>query len=233
MTWYSASSHTTDVITHLDQWLDAICAVPCSTRSKLPPGFNINAGSPPPSPRHPHRSSSIYPVSRGYHAWTDSIPPAGSLEEHHPYRLSSYRWALSTDDGCARGVRENLGRSLPRYIKNHWGATWLEVFPLARALISVKRFCTLFDYLIVRWTVPIGLYNLRHLIHVWRKHRNIKMGLLQRVVKNDAMKNDPPEIYGWRVFALTFSACFGGMLFGWDIGSIGGIIVCQPLKFFF
>jgi len=51
------------------------------------------------------------------------------------------------------------------------------------------------------------------------------MGLLQRVVKNEAMKNDPPEIYGWRVFALACSACFGGMLFGWDIGAIGGVIV--------
>lgn len=35
------------------------------------------------------------------------------------------------------------------------------------------------------------------------------MGLLQRVVKNDAMKSDPPEIYGWRVFAL---ACSGKIL---------------------
>lgn len=32
------------------------------------------------------------------------------------------------------------------------------------------------------------------------------MGILQRVVKNDAMKSDPPEIYGWRVFVL---ACTG------------------------
>lgn len=39
------------------------------------------------------------------------------------------------------------------------------------------------------------------------------------------MKKDPPEIYGWRVFALACSACFGGMLFGWDIGTIGGVIV--------
>lgn len=31
------------------------------------------------------------------------------------------------------------------------------------------------------------------------------MGILQRVVKNDAMKTDPPEIYGWRVFALACS----------------------------
>jgi len=45
-----------------------------------------------------------------------------------------------------------------------------------------------------------------------------KMGLLQKVVRNEAMKSDPPEIYGWRVFMLACSACFGGMLFGWDIG---------------
>ncbi|KAH8750397.1 putative quinate permease [Hyaloscypha finlandica] len=51
------------------------------------------------------------------------------------------------------------------------------------------------------------------------------VNILKHIVKNDAMKNDPVEIYGWRVFALACSACFGGMLFGWDIGSIGGIIV--------
>ncbi|KAK2628692.1 hypothetical protein QTJ16_001795 [Diplocarpon rosae] len=56
------------------------------------------------------------------------------------------------------------------------------------------------------------------------------MGLLQRVVKNDAMKTDPPEIYGWRVFVLACSACFGGMLFGWDVGSIGGIIIMEAFK---
>jgi hypothetical protein len=33
----------------------------------------------------------------------------------------------------------------------------------------------------------------------------LKMGILQMVVKNDAMKSDPPQIYGWRVFALACS----------------------------
>ncbi|KAF2663342.1 general substrate transporter [Microthyrium microscopicum] len=47
---------------------------------------------------------------------------------------------------------------------------------------------------------------------------------LYKVVKNDAMKEDPPEIYGWRVFVLAGSACFGGMLFGMDIGTIGGVL---------
>jgi hypothetical protein len=31
------------------------------------------------------------------------------------------------------------------------------------------------------------------------------MGFLQRIVKNESMKTDPPEIYGWRVFALACS----------------------------
>lgn len=48
--------------------------------------------------------------------------------------------------------------------------------------------------------------------------------ILRRIVRNDAMRTDPDEIYGWRVFALVFSACFGGMLFGWDTGAIGGIL---------
>lgn len=51
------------------------------------------------------------------------------------------------------------------------------------------------------------------------------MGILDKMVRNEAMKTDPPEIYGPRVWILAISACFGGMLFGWDIGAIGGIIV--------
>lgn len=48
---------------------------------------------------------------------------------------------------------------------------------------------------------------------------------LMKIVKNDSMKSDPPQIYGWRVFMLACSACFGGMLFGMDIGTIGGVLV--------
>ncbi|KAF1813161.1 general substrate transporter [Eremomyces bilateralis CBS 781.70] len=48
--------------------------------------------------------------------------------------------------------------------------------------------------------------------------------LIERLVHNDAVKEDPPEIYGWRVFALAASACFGGMLFGMDMGIIGGVL---------
>ncbi len=29
------------------------------------------------------------------------------------------------------------------------------------------------------------------------------MTLLSRVIRNDAMKEDPPDIYGWRVVALA------------------------------
>ena len=54
--------------------------------------------------------------------------------------------------------------------------------------------------------------------------------LLAFAVKNDSMKQDPPEIYGWRVFALACSACFGGMLFGMDIGIIGGVLTLPAFK---
>ncbi|KKA27750.1 hypothetical protein TD95_001289 [Thielaviopsis punctulata] len=48
--------------------------------------------------------------------------------------------------------------------------------------------------------------------------------LLKKVVRNEAMREDPEEIYSWRIFALVAASCFGGMLFGWDIGAIGGIL---------
>ncbi|KJZ71856.1 hypothetical protein HIM_08701 [Hirsutella minnesotensis 3608] len=54
--------------------------------------------------------------------------------------------------------------------------------------------------------------------------------VLRSVVRNDAMRSDPDEIYGWRVFALVCSACFGGMLFGWDTGAIGGILAMKPAQ---
>ncbi|KAK4111475.1 putative sugar transporter protein [Canariomyces notabilis] len=54
--------------------------------------------------------------------------------------------------------------------------------------------------------------------------------ILKLIVRNDAMKEDPEEIYGWRVFALVWAACFGGMLFGWDIGTIGGVLAMPAMQ---
>ncbi|KAI9734018.1 MAG: hypothetical protein M1834_002675 [Cirrosporium novae-zelandiae] len=56
------------------------------------------------------------------------------------------------------------------------------------------------------------------------------MKFLQRVIHNEAMKEDPPEIYQWRVYILACSACFGGMVFGWDIGAIGGVLTLDAFK---
>ncbi|PSN70097.1 general substrate transporter [Corynespora cassiicola Philippines] len=52
--------------------------------------------------------------------------------------------------------------------------------------------------------------------------------LFRKIVKNESMKTDPEEIYGWRAFAMACSACFGGMLFGMDIGTIGGVLTLPP-----
>lgn len=52
----------------------------------------------------------------------------------------------------------------------------------------------------------------------------------RKIVKNDAMRNDPEEIYGWRVIALVCASCFGGMTFGWDIGAIGGVLAMQDTQ---
>ncbi|KAM3539860.1 hypothetical protein ARSEF1564_007230 [Beauveria bassiana] len=48
--------------------------------------------------------------------------------------------------------------------------------------------------------------------------------LLRAIVRNDAIKEDPDPIYNGRVLALVCAACFGGMLFGWDTGAIGGVL---------
>lgn len=53
---------------------------------------------------------------------------------------------------------------------------------------------------------------------------------LNRVVRNDAMKIDPPEVYNFRIFALALCSCFGGTLFGMDIGIIGGVISLDTFK---
>ncbi|PKY04056.1 general substrate transporter [Aspergillus campestris IBT 28561] len=54
--------------------------------------------------------------------------------------------------------------------------------------------------------------------------------LLRKLVHNEAMRSDPPEIYGWRVYTLACSACFGGMLFGMETGIIGGVLTMDPFK---
>lgn len=50
------------------------------------------------------------------------------------------------------------------------------------------------------------------------------------IVKNDSIKSDPHQIYGWRAFAMAGSACFGGMLFGFDIGTIGGVLELEEFQ---
>ncbi|KAL1990508.1 hypothetical protein VTN49DRAFT_6347 [Thermomyces lanuginosus] len=54
--------------------------------------------------------------------------------------------------------------------------------------------------------------------------------LLKKIVHNEAMKSDPKEIYGWRVYLLACSACCGGMLFGMDSGIIGGVLTMDPFQ---
>ncbi|OBT65919.1 hypothetical protein VE03_05486 [Pseudogymnoascus sp. 23342-1-I1] len=56
------------------------------------------------------------------------------------------------------------------------------------------------------------------------------MGFLQLIVRNDAMKTDPHEIYGWRVYAVACSASFGALLFGMDSGTIGGVLTMTSFK---
>ncbi|RDL34803.1 Uncharacterized protein BP5553_07931 [Venustampulla echinocandica] len=54
--------------------------------------------------------------------------------------------------------------------------------------------------------------------------------ILRHVVRNDAIRIDPPEVYNWRILALASSACFAGSLFGVDAGIIGGVLVMPDFK---
>ncbi|KAJ4423891.1 hypothetical protein N0V82_001475 [Gnomoniopsis sp. IMI 355080] len=56
------------------------------------------------------------------------------------------------------------------------------------------------------------------------------MTLIQKIIRNKAIKQDPPEVYNWRVFALAAAACFGGTLFGMDTGIIGGVLTLPSFK---
>jgi MFS family permease len=56
------------------------------------------------------------------------------------------------------------------------------------------------------------------------------MRLLQTFIKNEAMKKDPLEIYGWRVFVVAATASLGGILFGMNAGTMGGVLVLPAFK---
>ncbi|SPJ70356.1 probable transporter (major facilitator superfamily) [Fusarium torulosum] len=53
---------------------------------------------------------------------------------------------------------------------------------------------------------------------------------LQRFVRNDATKNDPPEIYNVRIVVVSLIACGGALLFGMDMGVMGGVLTMPTFK---
>ncbi|KAG6002298.1 hypothetical protein E4U21_003249 [Claviceps maximensis] len=53
---------------------------------------------------------------------------------------------------------------------------------------------------------------------------------LRSIVRNNAMRHDPDAIYNSRTIALVCCACFGGMLFGWDSGTIGGVLAMEQTR---
>ncbi|CAK7217260.1 hypothetical protein SCUCBS95973_003087 [Sporothrix curviconia] len=59
---------------------------------------------------------------------------------------------------------------------------------------------------------------------------SLGFSFVHHVVRNEAARLDPPEIYNWRVFALAAAACFGGTLFGMDTGIIGGVLTMPDFK---
>jgi hypothetical protein len=75
----------------------------------------------------------------------------------------------------------------------------LRAIPRCEALISSSPVLTC--YLCVPFFTPGELAGFDLQITI------VKMRFIQRVVHNEAMKNDPPEIYGWRAYLLACAVC--------------------------
>ncbi|KAF3025040.1 hypothetical protein E8E14_014367 [Neopestalotiopsis sp. 37M] len=56
------------------------------------------------------------------------------------------------------------------------------------------------------------------------------MKFLQKIVRNEAAQADPPEIYNARVLIISTVACGGALLFGMDMGIIGGVLTMDTFK---
>ena len=57
-----------------------------------------------------------------------------------------------------------------------------------------------------------------------------KMGIIRRIVGNDAIKLDPPEVYNWRVFALASAGCPNSYSTERILTSSIGILRWHPLR---
>ena len=75
------------------------------------------------------------------------------------------------------------------------------------------------------------------------------MTILGRFIRNDAVANDPPEIYNRRALLVSlavcpadplatllinplirYKACGGALLFGMDMGTIGGVLTMESFQ---
>ncbi|KAI9899822.1 hypothetical protein N3K66_006283 [Trichothecium roseum] len=54
--------------------------------------------------------------------------------------------------------------------------------------------------------------------------------ILKRSIKNDAISSDPLEIYNARTVTVCVVACSGALLFGMDMGIIGGVLTMDTFK---
>ena len=55
-------------------------------------------------------------------------------------------------------------------------------------------------------------------------------GVLRRVVRNDAIKVDPPEVYNWRIYAFAIIVSFGVLAYGYDSAFIGTTITRSSFR---
>ena len=56
------------------------------------------------------------------------------------------------------------------------------------------------------------------------------MGIIRTIVRNDAIKLDPPEVYNWRVFALASAVCLGLASVEYMLTRNTGMLRWHPLR---
>ncbi|CAK7233651.1 hypothetical protein SCUCBS95973_008666 [Sporothrix curviconia] len=86
--------------------------------------------------------------------------------------------------------------------------------------------------IVTSFQLPLPVTNYHDLAPLARSNMGMTIGyrVLRHLVRNDAMRDDPPKVYNWRIFAVAAGATFGGALFGIDSGIIGGVLAMPTFK---
>lgn len=107
--------------------------------------------------------------------------------------------------------------SSPDYTEVEGYAPFPSTYKWLTAASATASRCPVCYNLLRSWSLPQrGLRDSTHHIEISSTAMTI-YGVLRRIVRNDAIRVDPPEVYNWRVLALAASVCVILMRFRCDV----------------